>query len=82
MLHRYGNIDYVLRLPYKRAIALILKATDEERKQAMYMQWVMFLPFMGKDNFVPFSEFYESTKMPQVDKRPKDDIMRELMGGG
>lgn len=82
MLHRYGNIQYVFRLPAKRAIKLINKAIDEDRKQRFFMQWLMYLPFMTKDNYVPFEEYYEQTKVPQIDTRPKDEIMRELLGGG
>ena len=45
------------------------------------MQWLSFLPFMTKDNFVPFTEFFENSKPKEIDTRPKEEIMREILGG-
>ncbi|MDD3984095.1 MAG: hypothetical protein PHE11_02860 [Candidatus Omnitrophica bacterium] len=82
MLHRYGNIEYVMRLPLHRAAKLIAKAAEEKRREYYFQMWLMRFAMMDNDSFVPFDEFYESTKAPQVDKRPKDEIMRELLGRG
>lgn len=71
-----------MKMPASRAIKLITKAIDEERRQRFFMQWIMYLPFMTKENYVPFEEYYEQSKVPQIDTRPKDEIMSELLGKG
>jgi len=70
-----------MHLPMNHAIKLIAKAIDEERRQRFFMQWVMYLPYMTKENYVPFEEYYEQTKVPQIDMRPKDEIMRDILKG-
>ena len=69
-------------MPLHRAAKLIIKAREEKRRESYFQMWLMRFVMMDKDNFVSFDEFYESTKTPQVDKRPKDEIMRELLGRG
>jgi hypothetical protein len=82
LLHRYGNIEYVLRLPVRHAIKLIAKAKEEKRQEYYFQMWLMRFVMMDKDSFVSFEEFYESTKVPQIDTRPKDEIMKDLLGRG
>lgn len=70
-----------MRLPVKRAVKLINKAQEEERKARLFQMWLMRFTLMDKESFISFEEFYENATVPQVDTRPKDEIMRELMGG-
>ena len=79
MLHRYGNIEYVMKLPFDRAIKLIKKCKDEALREKFYMQWLARLPLMTKETFIPFEEFYQSTQIT-IDRRPKDEIMKEILG--
>ena len=81
LLHRYSNIEYVYRQPIHRAVKLVLTAIEEDRKTIVYQQWLALLPNMTKDTYITFSEFYETTKPKQVDMRPKEEIMRELLEG-
>lgn len=80
MLHRYGNIEYVLNLPIKRATKLIRKAFEEVRTENMYRQWLMYLPYMTKDNYMTFHEYCEQSAPVEVDTRSTDEIMKELGG--
>lgn len=79
MLHRYGNIEYVMKLPLHRAVKLIRKCAEEAEKEKFYMQWLARLPLMTKETFIPFEEFYQSTQVT-IDRRPKDEIMHEILG--
>lgn len=81
MLHRYGNIEYVMKLPFGRAVKLIKKCADEAMREKFYMQWLMYLPLMTKDTYISFEEFYQSTQVT-IDRRPKDEIMKEILGKG
>ena len=70
-----------MRLPVRRAIKLIELAAENERREYFYHQWLMRLALMTKETFISFEEFYEMVQTPQVDNRPKEVIMRELLGG-
>ena len=78
MLHRYGNIEYVLNLPIKRSSKLIKQAFEEERLENLYRQWLMYLPYMTKDNYMDFNEYCEISAPVEVDTRSTDEIMKEL----
>lgn len=43
--------------------------------------WLMRFTLMDKESFVSFEDFYENATVPQIDTRPKDEIMHELIGG-
>lgn len=81
LLHRYGNIEYVLRLPVRSAIQLIKKAMEEEERAVLFQMWLMRFTLMDKDSYVSFEEFYENARPKDIDKRPKEEIMKELLGG-
>lgn len=71
----------MFRLPVKRAVKLINKAKEEETKARLFQMWLMRFTLMDKENFISFEEFYENATVPQIDTRPKDEIMSELLGG-
>lgn len=68
LLHRYGNIEYILRLPFSEGIKLIAKAKEREYEQRVWEAWVIQLPYADKDNFKPYEE-YRAEMMPG--KKPK-----------
>jgi len=68
-------------LPIKRAIKLIIKAKKEEEKARLFQMWLAKFTLMDKESFISFDDFYESAMVPKIDMRPKDEIMRELLGG-
>jgi hypothetical protein len=81
LLHRYSNIEYVYRQPIGRAVKLVLTAIEEERKIMLYQQWLMLLTKMTDESFVSFEDFYEKAKPKQIDMRPKEEIMNEILRG-
>ncbi len=81
LLKRYSSIDYVLKLPYKKALSLIDKAQEEDTRE-YYFRWLLSrYPLYTKDNYEPFEEFYEKAKPKKitVDTRSKDELMQEIL---
>ena len=89
MLHRYHNIDYILQLDAGTGCALILKALAQEREDRHFLQWVVQLPMMSRDNFVSFADYKDNLTGANIDRRSTaeilaelDEVERELQGGG
>lgn len=80
LLKRYSSIDYVLKLPYKKALSLIDKAQEEDTREYYFRWWLARYPLYTKDNYESFEEFYESTKPEpiSIDTRSKDELMAEI----
>ena len=72
----------MLKLPLKRATALINKATEETQRDKYYKLWLVRYPNYTEKNFETFDEFYEKLFPPRIeyDTRSKDDIMAEITG--
>ena len=47
----------------------------------LYQQWLMMLTKMTDESFVSFEDFYEKAKPKQIDMRPKEEIMNEILRG-
>ncbi len=72
----------MLKLPLKRATALINKAREETQRDKYYKLWLVRYPNYTEKNFETFDEFYEKLFPPRIeyDARSKDDIMAEITG--
>lgn len=81
MLKRYGNIDYVLKMPLKDAIEIINHAMEQEQKEYYYRFWLVRYPGYTEKNFETFEDFYDKyrPKKVQYDTRSKDEIMQDIM---
>lgn|GEM_PF-3023803 len=81
LLKRYGNIEYVLKLPLKRATKLIVKAQEEETKEYYYRWWLVRYPLYDKKTYESFEEFYDKVKPKKIkiDNRSEDEIMSEIL---
>lgn len=69
-------------MPLHRAIKLVNKALEEERKEYYYRLWLVRYPSYTQSNYESFDEFYEKC-VPQrieVDTRSTDEIMAEIIG--
>lgn len=71
-----------MKLPLKRATALVNKAREESQKDKYYQLWLVRYPNYTEKNFETFEEFYEKLFPPAVtyDTRTKDEIMAEITG--
>lgn len=65
-------------MPFKDGMALVDKAQEHDRREYYYRQWLALLPHMNKDNYQSFEDYYTERKQPQVDIRPKEEIMKDI----
>lgn len=89
MLHRYHNIEFILRTPATLGLPLIIKAMEKDRDERLFQQWVAQLPVMaisGKP--VSFADYKDRATGANIDRRTAaeilaeiDEIERELNGG-
>lgn len=69
-----------MKMPVKRAIKLIRTAAKEKNREAIFMMYLAYLPFMTKDNKMTFQEFYDSAvvDVDKLDIRKAEDIMNDI----
>lgn len=81
LLKRYSNIDYILKLPLKRATKLIKKAQEEETREYAFRIYLAAYPNMDKKNFKSFDNFWEEIKPKRIklDNRSEEEIMNEIL---
>lgn len=75
-------MQFVLTLPVDDFFRLIAKAKTEVNRQLAWDMWIAKLPYMGKDSYTPFEDFYtelkqQSTAQSQYSRRPAEDILAE-----
>ena len=78
LLHRYGNFNYILQLDIQTAMRVIEKAREKERENRIFLQWVVQLPNMTKESFVPFESYVDKVTGKNIDKRPVFECMQEI----
>ena len=78
LLHRYGNLEYIMQSNIDTAIRIINKAREKEKENRYFLQWVVQLPHMSKENFVSFEEYVDKVTGRNIDKRPVFECMEEL----
>lgn len=78
LLHRYGNLEYIMQSDIETALRIIDKAKEKEKENRYFLQWVVQLPNMGKENFVSFEEYMNRVTGRNIDKRPVYECMAEI----
>lgn len=79
LLHRYHNIEYILRLDVATGLPLILKALEKEQEDRIFQQWVAQLPIMAYTGVnVSFADYKDRVTGANIDRRPTAEIMKEL----
>ena len=51
LLHRYGNLEYIMQSEIETAERIIAKAREKERENRYFLQWVVQLPKMTEENY-------------------------------
>lgn len=78
LLHRYGNLEYIMQTDIETAQCIIAKAREKEQEQRYFLQWVVQLPNMTKENFVSFDSYVDRVTGRNIDRRPVHECMAEL----
>lgn len=70
-------MDFIMKTNYKLLIGLLTKAFEKSELDKAWDMWITMLPYMGKDNFIPFSKFTESHTKPAIDQSlDKEEIIK------
>ena len=78
LLHRYGNLEYIMQLDIKTAMRVIEKAQEKEKENRFFLQWVVQLPNMTKENYLSFDQYVDRVTGRNIDKRPVSECMAEI----
>lgn len=78
LLHRYGNLEYIMRLDIDAGMRIIEKAIEKEKEDRFFLQWVVQLPHMTKENFISFDAYVDKVTGRNIDTRPVSECMAEL----
>lgn len=78
LLHRYGNLEYIMQLDIESAVGIIAKAREKEQENRHFLQWAIQLPHMTKETYVSFDSYVDRITGRNIDKRPVSECMKEL----
>lgn len=78
LLHRYGNLEYIMQTDIEAAQRIIQKAREKEKENRYFLQWVVQLPKMTKESFVSFESYLDKVTGRNIDTRPISECMAEL----
>ena len=78
LLHRYGNLEYIMQLDIAAAQRLIKKAKEKEKENRYFLQWVVQLPGMTQESYMSFDSYVDKVTGRNIDKRPVFECMAEL----
>ena len=59
-------------------LLFLQKAMEKEREEQIRMQWVQFLPYMDKETYVSFEDYYDRCTGRNIDTRSVKEIVMEL----
>lgn len=78
LLHRYGNLEYIMQMDIGSAMRIIDKAREKERENRFFLQWVVQLPNMTKETYMSFESYVDKVTGRNIDTRPVSECMAEL----
>ena len=78
LLHRYGNLEYIKQLDIYSAMRIIEKAREKEKENRYFLQWVVQLPNMTKENYMSFDSYLDRVTGRNIDRRSVSECMEEI----
>lgn len=78
LLHRYGNLEYIMQTDIETALRIIEKAREKEKENRYFLQWVVQLPNMTDENYISFDGYVDRVTGRNIDKRPVAECMAEI----
>lgn len=78
LLHRYGNLEYIMQLDIDTAEKVIAKAREKEKENRYFLQWVVQLPNMTQENYLSFDAYLDKVTGRNIDTRPVSECMAEI----
>lgn len=78
LLHRYGNLEYIMQMDIDLVGRIIAKAQEKEKEKRYFLQWVVQLPNMTQDTYISFDSYVDRVTGRNIDKRPISECMAEI----
>jgi hypothetical protein len=77
MLHRYGDMSFIMSMSAEQGIQLYIKAVEKDSERQAWEQWLADYTKMTQENFVPFSEYLKKLREPlkQKDNRSDEEVI-------
>ena len=66
-----------MKLPIKNITRLILKANDKQIENSAWELYLTVYPYMNKETFIPFEDFYNPGQIKTEDKT-EEEILSEV----
>ena len=67
-----------MQLDGDTGLGLIIKALEQERDDRIFQQWVVQLPYMGKEHYISFADYKDKLTGANIDRRSVAEIMADL----
>lgn len=67
-----------MQLDIQTAMRVIEKAREKEREKRFFLQWVVQLPNMTKENYISFDSYVDKVTGRNIDTRPASECMAEI----
>ena len=78
LLHRYGNLEYIMQAEIETALRIIEKAREKEKENRFFLQWIVQLPNMTQENYMSFEAYLDRVTGRNIDKRPVYECLQEI----
>jgi hypothetical protein len=85
LLQRYGNLDYFLKMPFRRCLKFIELAYEKKDEELLFEYYLLERKFMitKQIQFMSWGD-YKSKNKPnlykgKVDNRSTEEIMKEIL---
>jgi hypothetical protein len=80
-MQRYSDMSFLMNLPFEEFLEIIIHASKEMQKSEIHDQWVALLPFMYVKwlKFMPFNEYFDACTGANIDMRPKEQVIDEIL---
>lgn len=78
LLHRYGNLEYIMQAEIETALRIIEKAREKEKENRFFLQWIVQLPNMTQENYMSFEAYLDRATGRNIDKRPVYECLQEI----
>ena len=81
LMRRYSDMSYLMNLPFEEFLEMVLHASKQMQRDDIRAQWVACLPFMyiKKLKYMTFQEYLEAYMGTNIDMRPKEEIIDEIL---
>ena len=73
-------MNYILKMPFYKAIKLINKAREENQRDKLFLLYTAVYPNMDEKTYLSFEDYLEKLtgSNTSYDMRSKDEIMKEM----